>query len=118
MVAKLRALDAGGVLADDMGLGKTLQAIAHLYVEKQQGRMDRPSLVVVPTSLCLNWQRSSSALPQVCVRSCTMAKGVPQSRAIGAKPTWLSRFTQFYFETSISLGLSRFTSSFSTRRRR
>ncbi len=54
---KLRALNAGGVLADDMGLGKTLQTIAHLCVEKAQGRSDRPSLVVVPTSLCANWAR-------------------------------------------------------------
>jgi superfamily II DNA or RNA helicase len=54
---KLRTLHAGGVLADDMGLGKTLQTIAHLCVEKSQGRMDRPSLVVVPTSLCANWSR-------------------------------------------------------------
>jgi SNF2 family DNA or RNA helicase len=54
---KLRALKAGGILADDMGLGKTLQTIAHLCVEKSQGRMDRPSIVVVPTSLCVNWGR-------------------------------------------------------------
>ncbi len=40
-----------------MGLGKTLQTIAHLCVEKSQGRMDRPTLVVVPTSLCTNWAR-------------------------------------------------------------
>ena len=54
---KLRTLKAGGILADDMGLGKTLQTIAHLCVEKSQGRMDRPSIVVVPTSLCTNWIR-------------------------------------------------------------
>ena len=54
---KLRAFDAGGILADDMGLGKTIQVIAHLCVEKAHGRMDRPSLVVVPTSLCANWAR-------------------------------------------------------------
>jgi SNF2 family DNA or RNA helicase len=47
----------GGVLADDMGLGKTLQTIAHLLTEKTAGRMDRPSLVVVPTSLVGTWQR-------------------------------------------------------------
>ena len=47
----------GGVLADDMGLGKTLQTIAHLATEKESGRMDCPSLVVVPTSLIGNWQR-------------------------------------------------------------
>jgi superfamily II DNA or RNA helicase len=49
--------EAGGVLADDMGLGKTLQTIAHLVREKESGRMDRPSLVVMPTSLVGNWQR-------------------------------------------------------------
>ena len=53
----LRAHDAGGVLADDMGLGKTLQAIAHLVAEKEGGRLDRPALVVAPTSLVGNWRR-------------------------------------------------------------
>ncbi len=54
---RLRACGASGVLADDMGLGKTLQTIAHLCAEKEAGRADRPSLVVVPTSLVGNWQR-------------------------------------------------------------
>lgn len=52
----LRANDLAGILADDMGLGKTAQAIAHLLIEKEQGRMDRPSLVVLPTSLVFNWK--------------------------------------------------------------
>lgn len=46
----------GGVLADDMGLGKTLQTIAHLWVEKQNGRLNHPALVVAPTSLVGNWR--------------------------------------------------------------
>ena len=54
---RLRALDLGGVLADDMGLGKTLQTLCHLLIEKHSGRMDRPSLVVMPTSLVGNWRR-------------------------------------------------------------
>jgi superfamily II DNA or RNA helicase len=53
----LRKNDVGGVLADDMGLGKTLQTIAHLSVEKASGRMDCPSLIVMPTSLVGNWER-------------------------------------------------------------
>jgi superfamily II DNA or RNA helicase len=45
----------GGILADDMGLGKTVQTLAHLMIEKDQGRLDRPSLIVCPTSLIPNW---------------------------------------------------------------
>lgn len=51
----LRELEVGGVLADDMGLGKTLQTLTHLLVEKQAGRLDRPALAVMPTSLIPNW---------------------------------------------------------------
>ena len=62
----LRAADLGGVLADDMGLGKTVQALAHFAVEQAAGRLDRPALVVCPTSLVANWrseaQRFSPAL--------------------------------------------------------
>jgi hypothetical protein len=46
----------GGLLADDMGLGKTVQVIAHLLLEKQAGRLDRPALVVAPTSVLPNWR--------------------------------------------------------------
>jgi superfamily II DNA or RNA helicase len=51
----LRACGFGGVLADDMGLGKTVQALAHLMVEKQAGRMVQPSLIIAPLSLVGNW---------------------------------------------------------------
>ena len=51
----LREFRFAGILADDMGLGKTLQALAHLLLEKEAGRADRPSLVVAPTSLMFNW---------------------------------------------------------------
>lgn len=55
----LRDYQFGGVLADDMGLGKTLQALTHLLYEKQQGRIDKPCLVVAPTSLMGNWRREA-----------------------------------------------------------
>ncbi len=51
----LRENGLGGFLADDMGLGKTAQTIAHITVEEAAGRLDRPALVVVPTSLVPNW---------------------------------------------------------------
>ena len=47
----------GVILADDMGLGKTLQAIAHLLLLKERGRLDLPALIVAPTSLVGNWRR-------------------------------------------------------------
>ncbi|HEY0181526.1 MAG TPA: DEAD/DEAH box helicase [Rhodopila sp.] len=51
----LRENALGGLLADDMGLGKTAQTIAHITIEHAAGRLDRPALVVVPTSLVPNW---------------------------------------------------------------
>jgi SNF2 family DNA or RNA helicase len=56
----LREYNLGGVLADDMGLGKTLQTLAHILVEKQSGRADRPCLVIAPTSLMFNWQAEAA----------------------------------------------------------
>jgi superfamily II DNA or RNA helicase len=52
----LRSSDLSGILADDMGLGKTAQTIAHLLLEKDSGRMDKPCLIVLPTSLVFNWK--------------------------------------------------------------
>lgn len=56
----LREHNLAGILADDMGLGKTAQTLAHLVVEKQAGRLDRPALVVLPTSLVFNWKREAA----------------------------------------------------------
>jgi superfamily II DNA or RNA helicase len=55
----LRDYDLGGILADDMGLGKTVQALAHLLAEKDAGRLDKPCLVVAPTSLMTNWRQEA-----------------------------------------------------------
>ena len=55
----LREYSFAGILADDMGLGKTVQTLAHLLVEKQNGRMKNPSLIIAPTSLLSNWRREA-----------------------------------------------------------
>ncbi|HVG82457.1 MAG TPA: DEAD/DEAH box helicase, partial [Methylomirabilota bacterium] len=52
----LREAQFGGVLADDMGLGKTVQTLAFLAHEKAAGRLDKPALIVSPTSVLPNWQ--------------------------------------------------------------
>jgi len=51
----LREYQLNGILADDMGLGKTIQTLAHLLIEKQQGRINQPVLIVAPTSVIFNW---------------------------------------------------------------
>ncbi len=56
----LREQDLSGILADDMGLGKTAQTLAHLLTEKDAGRLDKPALVVLPTSLIFNWKHEAS----------------------------------------------------------
>ncbi len=50
----------GGALADDMGLGKTVQALALLAERHLERECDRPSLLVVPTSLVGNWRREAA----------------------------------------------------------
>ncbi|KAL8687363.1 MAG: hypothetical protein Q9218_006443 [Villophora microphyllina] len=55
-LAGLYANGTNGILADEMGLGKTIQTIsllAHLAVEHE---VWGPHLVVVPTSVMLNWE--------------------------------------------------------------
>ncbi|CAN5898400.1 DEAD/DEAH box helicase [soil metagenome] len=58
----LRQHHLAGILADDMGLGKTAQALAHLLIEKQAGRLDCPALIVLPTSLLFNWQAEAQRM--------------------------------------------------------
>jgi superfamily II DNA or RNA helicase len=56
----LREQDLAGILADDMGLGKTAQALAHILLEKEAGRLDAPVLAVLPTSLVFNWKNETA----------------------------------------------------------
>ena len=53
----LREYELNGILADDMGLGKTIQTLSHLLVEKEQGRLSGPSLIIAPTSVIFNWAK-------------------------------------------------------------
>ena len=55
-LSRLAHWGGGACLADDMGLGKTLQALA-IILEKAP---DGPTLVVAPTSVCMNWQQEAS----------------------------------------------------------
>ncbi len=50
-LSRLAHLGIGACLADDMGLGKTLQALTVILSRAADG----PTLVVAPTSVCMNW---------------------------------------------------------------
>ena len=59
----LTRLGLGACLADDMGLGKTVQVLALLAAIKQHNKKDgdqKPSLLVLPTSLLGNWKSEIS----------------------------------------------------------
>ena len=45
-----------GILADEMGLGKTIQTIAFLAHLATEKHVWGPHLIVVPTSVMLNWE--------------------------------------------------------------
>jgi helicase SWR1 len=55
-LAKLYAGGRNGILADEMGLGKTIQTIALLAHLAVHHEVWGPHLVVVPTSVILNWE--------------------------------------------------------------
>ena len=48
----------GGILADDMGLGKTIQILSIIldYIDKTNKKDRKPSIVICPSSLTLNWK--------------------------------------------------------------
>ncbi|MDF5721215.1 MAG: DEAD/DEAH box helicase [Rhizonema sp. PD37] len=56
-LAFLERWGLGACLADDMGLGKTIQFIAFLLHLKEQEVLEKPTLLVCPTSVLGNWER-------------------------------------------------------------
>jgi helicase SWR1 len=55
-LANLYESDTNGILADEMGLGKTIQTISLLAYLAVRREIWGPHLVVVPTSVMLNWE--------------------------------------------------------------
>ncbi len=49
----------GACLADDMGLGKTIQVLALLLHLRDGGELDRPFLLICPTSVVGNWRKET-----------------------------------------------------------
>ncbi len=59
-LAQMRHMGLGACLADDMGLGKTIQTIAFWLHERAVLGVDRPALLVCPTSVVGNWRHELS----------------------------------------------------------
>ncbi|MCI8362095.1 MAG: DEAD/DEAH box helicase family protein [Clostridia bacterium] len=49
----------GGILADDMGLGKTIQLLSVVLNYVQKEKSPKPTIVVCPSSLTLNWENET-----------------------------------------------------------
>ncbi|NES96933.1 MAG: DEAD/DEAH box helicase [Desertifilum sp. SIO1I2] len=56
-LAFLERWGLGACLADDMGMGKTPQLLAFLCHLQEEGGLEKPTLVVCPTSVVGNWER-------------------------------------------------------------
>ena len=75
----LRAGRCGGLLADEMGLGKTVQIVAFF----SQLILQKPCLIVVPTSLLFNWTREFAQFsPSAPLCFYTGKEGVPTAPTI------------------------------------
>ncbi|MBV9268932.1 MAG: DEAD/DEAH box helicase, partial [Acidobacteriaceae bacterium] len=68
----------GACLADDMGLGKTIQTLSLILRDWRNG-VDRPVLLVCPTSVVSNWQKEAARftpeLPVMIHHGAARAKG-------------------------------------------
>ena len=53
----LRRFGFGACLADDMGLGKTIQMIAYFLHVQEHEKVEKPALIICPTSVLGNWQK-------------------------------------------------------------
>ncbi|MDR2076285.1 MAG: DEAD/DEAH box helicase, partial [Desulfovibrio sp.] len=68
-LAFMRGMGFGALLADDMGLGKTVQVLA-LLDRLRETEPDAKTLLVVPASLLVNWQKEAARFAprlRVCV---------------------------------------------------
>ena len=61
----------GCILADDMGLGKTRQILAAIDALREEGSLESPVLILVPTSVISSWaNEAASCFPQL--RACVL----------------------------------------------
>jgi SNF2 family DNA or RNA helicase len=88
----------GACLADDMGLGKTIQALAIILTRAPDG----PTLVVAPTSVCLNWQDETSHFaPSLTIRSLDNRDRQAVINGLGKNDLLITSYTLLQQETEL-----------------
>ena len=94
----------GGCLADDMGLGKTVQALTLIQKEWEDG-VNRPVLVICPTSVVGNWQREVSRftpeLPVLVHHGIRRTKGSSFQKAAESKALVISSYSLVHRDLEI-----------------
>ncbi|MDF1487417.1 DEAD/DEAH box helicase [Tessaracoccus caeni] len=92
----------GGILADEMGLGKTVQSLAMAQAALEDGRLDRPMLVVAPTSVLGTWAseaaRFAPELRVVAITETQRRRGLPLEEAIAGAHIVLTSYTLLRLE--------------------
>lgn len=97
-LARLAHLGIGGCLADDMGLGKTLQALAVILLRAQDG----PTLVIAPTSVCMNWELESTRFaPTLKIHSLSGTDREATVKAMGKRDLLVTSYTLLQQEVEL-----------------
>jgi SNF2 family DNA or RNA helicase len=98
----LREYELGGILADDMGLGKTVQTLAHLCCEKAAGRLQKPSLIIAPTSLVGNWKKEAARFaPKLKVLALQGPERKHQFEAIAEQDLVITTYALLKFDDAV-----------------
>ncbi|MCC2593808.1 DEAD/DEAH box helicase [Tessaracoccus sp. OS52] len=99
----------GGILADEMGLGKTLQSLAMAQAALEAGQLDRPVLVVAPTSVIGTWAseaaRFAPELRVVAITETGRRRGEPLADVVAGAHVVLTSYTLLRLEDEDYLGL-------------
>ena len=99
----------GGILADEMGLGKTVQSLAMAQAVFEAGELDKPMLVVAPTSVIGTWEaeaaRFTPALRVATIAGTEKRRGVALAEAVDGAHIVLTSYTLLRLEAEAYLDL-------------
>jgi SNF2 family DNA or RNA helicase len=109
-LAFLERWGLGACLADDMGLGKTIQFIAFLLHLKEQGALEKPTLLVCPTSVLGNWEREvkkfAPSLKVLQYHGDKRPKGKAFAEAVKNQDLVITSYSLIYRDIKLFQGLS------------